>query len=224
MSNRILLIAVARDRSSTTAGTSVGSAAQRGDNRDEDVDGRPGGLQHHPGPEHLEGEAHQAGHERDDEHQPLPGLHVNGRLTLGENIADLAGLVIAHQAYHIALGGKTAPLRVTLGVCDNVAAFTPNGHKTQIKEFLDFAYQDKYQLAFDREYDLLPATTTATKALSSDPVFSPFLTALPNSVQYPSDSAWANLKTKIQQTIGTAVTGNPRTVLSQLQQTATSAG
>ena len=135
-----------------------------------------------------------------------------------------AGVLKDSDWTSVPIAGKTAPLRVTLGVCDNVAAFSPNGHKTQIKEFLDFAYQDKYQLAFDREYDLLPATTTAAKALSSDPVFSPFLTALPNSVQYPSDSAWANLKTKIQQTIGTAVTGNPKTVLSQLQQTATSAG
>jgi putative endopeptidase len=45
-----------------------------------------------------------------DQYQPLPGLHVNGRLTLGENIADLAGLVIAHKAYHLALGGKPAPV------------------------------------------------------------------------------------------------------------------
>jgi putative endopeptidase len=45
-----------------------------------------------------------------DQYQPLPGLHVNGRLTLGENIADLAGLVIASKAYHIALGGKPAPV------------------------------------------------------------------------------------------------------------------
>jgi putative endopeptidase len=45
-----------------------------------------------------------------DQYEPLPGLHVNGRLTLGENIADLAGLVIAHKAYHIALGGKPAPV------------------------------------------------------------------------------------------------------------------
>ena len=45
-----------------------------------------------------------------DGYEPLPGLHINGRLTLGENIADLAGLVIAHKAYLIALGGKPAPV------------------------------------------------------------------------------------------------------------------
>jgi len=134
-----------------------------------------------------------------------------------------AGVLKDSDWTSVPIAGKTAPLSVTLGVCDNVAAFTPNGHKAQIKEFLDFAYQDKYQLAFDKEYDLLPATTTASKALSADPVFSPFLTALPNSVQYPSDTSWANVKAKIQQTIGTAITGGPMTVLSQLEQTATSA-
>ena len=45
-----------------------------------------------------------------DAYSPLPGLHVNGKLTLGENIADLAGLVIAYKAYHLALGGKPAPV------------------------------------------------------------------------------------------------------------------
>jgi multiple sugar transport system substrate-binding protein len=138
-------------------------------------------------------------------------------------IIQSAGVLQASDWTSVPIAGKTGPLTTTLGVCDNVAAFKPNGHQAQIKEFLDFAYQDKYQLAFDKEYDLLPATTTAAKALASDPVFAPFLTALPNSVQYPSDTAWANVKTKIQQTIGTAVTGTPATELGQLQQIATTA-
>jgi len=122
----------------------------------------------------------------------------------------------------VPIPGKTGALDTTLGVCDNVAAFKPNGHQAQIKKFLDFAYQDTYQLQFDKEYDLLPATTSAVQALASDPVFGPFLTALPKSVQYPSDTAWANTKTKIQQTIGTAVTQDPKSVLGQLQHVATS--
>ena len=136
-------------------------------------------------------------------------------------IIQSGGVLKAADWTSVPIAGKTGPLTTTLGVCDNVAAFKPNGHEAQIKEFLDFAYQDKYQLQFDKEYDLLPATTTAAKALSSDPVFGPFLTALPNSVQYPSDTSWANVKAKIQQTIGLAVTGTPSTELSQLQQVAT---
>jgi multiple sugar transport system substrate-binding protein len=136
-------------------------------------------------------------------------------------IIQSAGDLTSSDWTSVPIAGKAGPLTDTLGVCDNVSAFSPNGHEAQIKEFLDFAYQDKYQLAFDKEYDLLPATVSATKALSSDPVFGPFLTALPNSVQYPSDTAWATIKAKIQQTIGLAVTGSPSTELSQLEQVAT---
>jgi putative endopeptidase len=39
----------------------------------------------------------------------LPGEHVNGSLTVGENIGDLGGLTIAHTAYLIALGDQPVP-------------------------------------------------------------------------------------------------------------------
>jgi putative endopeptidase len=43
-------------------------------------------------------------------YRPLPDLGVNGDLTLGENIADLAGLAVAADAYRLSLGGKPAPV------------------------------------------------------------------------------------------------------------------
>ncbi|EIM02341.1 putative metalloendopeptidase [Rhodanobacter thiooxydans LCS2] len=45
-----------------------------------------------------------------DQYEALPGLHVNGEQTLGENIADVSGLTIAWLAYHKSLGGKLAPV------------------------------------------------------------------------------------------------------------------
>ena len=43
-------------------------------------------------------------------YEPLPGSRVNGKLTLGENIADIAGLQIAYDAWKLSLGGKPAPV------------------------------------------------------------------------------------------------------------------
>ncbi len=43
-------------------------------------------------------------------YSPLEGEHLNGELTLGENIGDLAGLTMAYRAYKHSLGGKEAPV------------------------------------------------------------------------------------------------------------------
>jgi putative endopeptidase len=40
----------------------------------------------------------------------LPGVHINGRASMGENIGDLGGVLIALDAYHASLGGKKAPV------------------------------------------------------------------------------------------------------------------
>lgn len=45
-----------------------------------------------------------------NEYSPIEGLNVNGRLTLGENIGDLAGVAIGYKAYQMSLEGKPAPV------------------------------------------------------------------------------------------------------------------
>jgi putative endopeptidase len=42
--------------------------------------------------------------------EALPGLTVNGELTLGENIGDLTGVTISYRAYELSLAGKTPPV------------------------------------------------------------------------------------------------------------------
>jgi len=45
-----------------------------------------------------------------DTYKPFPDLNVNGRQTLGENIADVAGLTAAYDGYRASLKGSPAPM------------------------------------------------------------------------------------------------------------------
>jgi len=45
-----------------------------------------------------------------DAYEALPGLHLNGKQELGENIADVAGLAAAYDAWKASLGGKPSPI------------------------------------------------------------------------------------------------------------------
>jgi multiple sugar transport system substrate-binding protein len=119
--------------------------------------------------------------------------------------------------------GKDAPLTDTLGVHDDIVAFKAGGtaHQAAIKEFLDFAYQDKWQLQFDNEYDLLPATQSAAKTMGQqNPMFAAFLGNIANSVNYPALANWTSVENMIKTQVGQAITGNPAQVLGAIQQTA----
>ncbi len=45
-----------------------------------------------------------------DQFEPLPGYHVQGGLTMGENIGDAAGTAVGLEAYHLSLDGQPAPV------------------------------------------------------------------------------------------------------------------
>ena len=121
--------------------------------------------------------------------------------------------------------GKNGALASTLGVHDDIVAFKAGGAAKQaaIKDFLDFVYQDKWQLQFDNEYDLLPATQSAATAMGQkNQMFSAFLGNITNSVNYPALANWTSVENMIKTQVGQAITGNPAQVLGAIQQTASS--
>ncbi|MFD8171116.1 extracellular solute-binding protein [Streptomyces cellulosae] len=111
----------------------------------------------------------------------------------------------------------------TLGVADWMMAFEKNGHRDEIGDFLDFVYSEENVLDFSREYDLLPVTNSASRAMAAsgqDKELKPFLDQLPLSQLYPvGKTSWAAVNAAIKQKIGRAVEpgGSPEDVLGELQ-------
>ncbi|WUG33354.1 extracellular solute-binding protein [Streptomyces sp. NBC_00459] len=128
----------------------------------------------------------------------------------------------------VPMPGQKDSTRSTMGVADWMMAFKKNGHRSEAGDFLDFVYDEKNVLAFSREYDLLPVTTSASKTMSTaarDKDLAPFLEELPTAQLYPvGKTSWAQVSADIKERIGTAFTtdGDPATVLTDLQKQANS--
>lgn len=146
---------------------------------------------------------------------------INGSPALVPIITSAKTLTPADYG-NVTIPGKSGPLQSTLDVGDSFVGLNAHGHQAQIKDFLDFVYQDNWQLQFDKEYDLLPATNSGTTALGSDATLAPFLKLLPTGTIYPPQANWQQVNDQIKTTIGTAIGGDPSKVLGQIQQKATS--
>lgn len=126
----------------------------------------------------------------------------------------------------VPMPGVDGQTKVSMGVADWMTAFKQNGHAEQVGDFLDFVYDEKNVLAFSREYDLLPVTTSASGVMSTaarDKDLRPFLEELPLSELYPvGRTSWATVSAAVKKQIGGAVAsgGSPKAVLAGLQSTA----
>ncbi|MCW7942441.1 ABC transporter substrate-binding protein [Streptomyces hygroscopicus] len=129
----------------------------------------------------------------------------------------------------VPMPGVNGRPKFTMGVADWMTAFKQNGHKDQVRDFLDYVYGEKNVLAFSREYDLLPVTNSAQQTMAASPQdadLQPFLQQLPSSELYPAGkTSWAGVSADIKKRIGRAVApdGSPAAILGQLQREAVTA-
>ncbi|MFF2042764.1 extracellular solute-binding protein [Kitasatospora sp. NPDC058170] len=123
--------------------------------------------------------------------------------------------------------GKAGPLASTLGVADWSMAFKANGHRDQIKQFLDFVYAKDNTLRFDETYNLMPVTKDTLREMTvsgKHKDLEPFFTLLPQASFYPlGDTSWDAVSAELKKGIGSAVAGDPAKVLGDLQKKAQAA-
>ncbi|MFC4033574.1 extracellular solute-binding protein [Streptomyces polygonati] len=153
-------------------------------------------------------------------------------------LAGKAGMVMGHptlltqaQAAHMDVGvvplpGETGPSTNTLGVADWMMAFKQNGKKAADGKFLQYVFQEQNSVKFLDEYGLLPVTTSASQAMRVSPKdkqLVKFLDLLPDAIFYPvNKTSWGPLSAEVKTGIGQAMHADPKTVLSKLQNSATS--
>lgn len=116
-------------------------------------------------------------------------------------------------------GGQSA----TFGVTDYLMAFKKPGNQEALKAFYDLYYEKDQVNMFIKNEGFLPVTKSGMEFFANDAKLKPYLEVLPNARLTPTDDPrWDSIKLAVQQNLGGAMTGDPKAVLDQLQQTAES--
>jgi multiple sugar transport system substrate-binding protein len=166
---------------------------------------------------------------------------TNRRTVFADFLAGDAGMINGHptllaqaKAAHIdvgvtALPGQRGPAPNTLGVADWMMAFkNKDDHLAADSAFLRYVYSPENSLKFLDRYGLLPVTTSASQAMERNPKDADmlqFLHRLPDAAFYPvGTTSWGPVSNQVKKTIGTAVDGDPKQVLGELQRFAAGQG
>lgn len=113
----------------------------------------------------------------------------------------------------------------TFGVTDYLMAFKKPGNQKAVKAFYELYYKPDQVNTFIKKEGFLPVTKSGVQAFAGDEKLKVYLETLPNAQLTPTDDpTWDKIKLAVQQNLGSAMTGDPKTVLDKLQQTAQSGG
>ncbi|PKW26951.1 extracellular solute-binding protein [Phycicoccus duodecadis] len=113
----------------------------------------------------------------------------------------------------------------TFGVTDYLMAFKKAGNQDAVKAFYELYYSKDQINTFIEKEGFLPVTKSGVEYFQKDPKLKVYLETLPNARLTPTDDpTWDKVKLAVQQNLGAAMTGDPKSVLAKLQQTAEAQG
>ncbi len=83
----------------------------------------------------------------------------------------------------------------TLLVTDSIIVFKSAKHKDAVAKFLEFAYNDRHRLEFDKDFGMLPVVkTVARNAYFQTPFYRPFIEQLPTAKPWPLVAEWSKVE------------------------------
>lgn len=119
------------------------------------------------------------------------------------------------------LPGRNGPSSQSLGQADWMMAFKQPDHVDADAKFVQYVYSQQNMLKFQDNGGLLPVTADATEVVWTNPKYRdllPFMRLLSDAAFYPvSKTSWVPVSAELRKSIGRAVHGDPKAVLSDLQ-------